>query len=185
MVIGKKSCFCKKCKKVQPTYNYEGQKAKYCFNCKEPEMIDVKHIKCKTYLCSIRPQDKFEGYCLRCFIYNFPDRPISKNYKTKEYSVVEYIKLIFPNFTWVSPRRLRTLANSHWPHSGNGRAKRHRQHHERAGHSREIPTGLELAAPVSMPGLVSQRQVWHLGVFRAAKRAGGRWLVCAEPVRGR
>lgn len=115
MVIGKKSCFCKKCKKVQPTYNYEGQKAKYCFNCKEPEMIDVKHIKCKTYLCSIRPQDKFEGYCLRCFIYNFPDRPISKNYKTKEYSVVEYIKLIFPNFTWIADKQIQNGCSSRRP----------------------------------------------------------------------
>jgi hypothetical protein len=30
----------------------------------------------------------------------FPDKPVCRNYKTKEYSVVEYIKNKYPDFTW-------------------------------------------------------------------------------------
>jgi len=101
-----KNLFCN-CKKSQPSYNFEGLTAKYCFHCKIEGMIDVKHVRCKTNLCHVRPQDKFEGYCLRCFIYNFPERPVSKNYKTKEYSVVEFIKISFPSFSWFLDKQIK------------------------------------------------------------------------------
>ena len=67
-------------------------------------MTDVKHLKCKTILCNTRVQEKYEGYCFRCFIYTFPDKPISKNYKTKEFSVVEYITNEFPDCTWIKDK---------------------------------------------------------------------------------
>jgi hypothetical protein len=34
----------------------------------------------------------------------FPDKPVSRNYKTKEYAVVEFIKSHFPQFTWVEDK---------------------------------------------------------------------------------
>ena len=34
----------------------------------------------------------------------FPDKPVDRNYKTKEYSVVEYVKTQFGNFTWISDK---------------------------------------------------------------------------------
>ena len=37
----------------------------------------------------------------------FPDKPISKNYKTKECSVVEHIKLNFSNFTWIWDKHIK------------------------------------------------------------------------------
>ena len=67
-------------------------------------MVDVRHISCKTYLCNIRVQEKYDGYCFRCFIHLFPDKPVSKNYKTKEFAVVEYIMKIFPEFTWTADK---------------------------------------------------------------------------------
>ena len=77
-----KLCFCGN---AHPIYNYEGLIAQYCSKCKTDDIIDVKHLKCKTNLCNTRVEEKYEGYCFRCFIYTFPDKPMSKNYKTKCY----------------------------------------------------------------------------------------------------
>ena len=103
-MVSKNKCFCGK---VQPTFNFEGLQPKFCIQCKENSMVDVIHKRCKTNLCPTRPQDKFEGYCLRCYIYNFPDKPVAKNYKTKEFAVVEFVKLWFPNFTWLADKQIK------------------------------------------------------------------------------
>ena len=89
-----------------PSYNYEGeQKGIYCLVHKLDTMIDVKNKKiCKIYLCPTRITDKYDGYCLRCYMYLFPDKPVSRNYKTKEYSVVEYIQTKFSNFQWIADK---------------------------------------------------------------------------------
>ena len=34
----------------------------------------------------------------------FPDKPASRNYKTKEYAVVEYIKEKFPDLNWIADK---------------------------------------------------------------------------------
>jgi len=34
----------------------------------------------------------------------FPDKPVSRNYKTKEYAVIEYVKTKYPELTWVSDK---------------------------------------------------------------------------------
>ncbi len=44
-------------------------------------MINVISKICKTPLCYTHVQDKYEGYC---FIHTFPDKPVSRNYKTIE-----------------------------------------------------------------------------------------------------
>ena len=67
-------------------------------------MVDVKHPMCKTYLCSTRVQEKYDGYCLYCYINMFPDKPVARNYKTKEYAVVEYVKNTFPDLTVVADK---------------------------------------------------------------------------------
>jgi hypothetical protein len=103
-MISRNKCFCGK---GSPLYNLEGLFGKFCIQCKKDNMIDVIHKKCKTHLCSTRPQDKFEGFCLRCFINMFPDKPVAKNYKTKEYAVVEFVKLWFPNFTWLADKQIK------------------------------------------------------------------------------
>ena len=59
-------------------------------------MIDIKNPKC--VLCKDKKfsNPKYEGYCLNCFLHTFPDKPVTRNYKTKEKSVVDYIKQQFP-----------------------------------------------------------------------------------------
>jgi len=95
---------CIECKK-QPTYNNDGEtKALYCAAHKQDGMVDVKHLTCKTYLCSTRVQEKYDGYCRFCYMNLFPDKPVSRNYKTKEYSVVEYVKTKFPELNWIADK---------------------------------------------------------------------------------
>ena len=102
--IKNKTCIFENCKK-QPTYNYEGQtKALYCATHKLENMINVKDKSCKTHLCYTIVSDKYDGYCLFCYIHLFPDKPVFRNYKTKEQSVVEYVKGTFPQFQWIADR---------------------------------------------------------------------------------
>jgi hypothetical protein len=87
--------------KTQPTYNVEGEtKALYCSTHKKDGMVNVKDKTCKTYLCPTLVKEKYDGYCLFCFMNLFPDKPVSRNYKTKEYSVVEHVKSKFVHVTW-------------------------------------------------------------------------------------
>jgi hypothetical protein len=61
---------------------------------------------CNSEWCSTRGNPKYEGYCLFCFIHNFPDKPITRNYKTKEKTVSDIILESFPNFSWVLDKRI-------------------------------------------------------------------------------
>ena len=101
-----KTCIHPNCK-TRSTYNNEGEsKAIYCSIHKLDGMIDVIHKTCKTHLCYTRVQDKYDGYCLYCYVNLFPEKPLSRNYKTKEYTVVEYIKNKYNNFQWISDKTI-------------------------------------------------------------------------------
>jgi hypothetical protein len=78
--------------------------ALYCLAHKKEGMVDVKHKTCKSEWCLTYVEEKYNGYCLFCYIHLFPDKPVSRNYKTKEYSVVEYVKNTFSEFEWVSDK---------------------------------------------------------------------------------
>ena len=102
--VKNKTCIENGCKK-RPTFNIEDEKtALYCLAHKKDKMVNVISKTCKTYLCSTHVQEKYDGYCLFCYINLFPDKPVSRNYKTKEYSVVEYVKTQFPNLKWVADK---------------------------------------------------------------------------------
>ena len=99
-------CIIKDCN-YRAYYNYEGIKSPiYCYSHKENDMINVSHSLCKTYLCNIQISDKYEGYCLYCFIHLFPEKPVSRNYKTKEKSVVDYILKEFKDYTWITDKKI-------------------------------------------------------------------------------
>jgi len=91
--------------KIRPIYNKEGEtKGLYCSAHKLVGMVNVKDKTCKTYLCSTLVKEKYDGYCLFCYMNMFPDKPVSRNYKTKEYSVVEYVKSKYPTLTWIADK---------------------------------------------------------------------------------
>jgi hypothetical protein len=95
------TCIHTGCKK-HPNYNNEGEtKGIYCSAHKLDGMLDVIHPKCKSSWCSTHVQAKYDGYCLYCYMNLFPDKPVSRNYKTKEHAVAEFIKTTFKGLTWI------------------------------------------------------------------------------------
>jgi hypothetical protein len=93
---------------TQPSYNTKGQiRALYCTIHKLDGMVNIVSKNCKSEWCStIVLKDKYKGYCLYCYMNLFPDKPVSRNYKTKERSVVEFVTTKFPDFTWVADKRV-------------------------------------------------------------------------------
>jgi hypothetical protein len=80
---------------------------KFCSVHKETNMIDVKHVRCKTHLCDTQVNNKqYRGLCQRCFVYTFPDEPVSRNFKTKERSVTDCVLENFPNISWVCDKTI-------------------------------------------------------------------------------
>ncbi len=55
---------------------------------------------CKTHHCPTLKCRKCDGYCWYCFANLFPDKPIVRNYRTKENTVATFLKEKFPNATW-------------------------------------------------------------------------------------
>jgi len=104
-VINKK---CIVCNKISPCFNFEGEKKRtHCKNCKLPNMMNIIDKKCNSEWCNTQISNKkYKGYCLFCFINLFPDEKVSRNYKTKEKSVTDFILVNFPNFTWTCDKQI-------------------------------------------------------------------------------
>jgi len=73
----------------------------YCLHNK----LKTRCIECNgTDLCKncgiVRALKKYDNHCLNCFIHLFPDKPVTRNYKTKETAASQFITTNFPNFTW-------------------------------------------------------------------------------------
>ena len=99
------SICCEEGCKIRPTYNVKGEtKALYCAKHKKEGMIDVKNKSCKSSWCSTLASEKYDGFCFFCFINLFPHKQVSRNYKTKEFAVVEYIKSNFTQFNFVADK---------------------------------------------------------------------------------
>jgi len=94
-------CKHENCESICPTFNYEGEtKGLYCSKHKLDNMVDVENPTCKLG-CGTRSTKKYRDYCFRCFIRTFPDEPVSRNYKTKELYVADFVKNIFHDKTIV------------------------------------------------------------------------------------
>ena len=88
--------------KIRPIYNIEGEtKSLYCLKHKLEGMVDVTHKTCKSKWFSKLVHEKYDGYCL---FYYIQDKPVSRNYKTKEYAVVEYVKSKFSILDWIADK---------------------------------------------------------------------------------
>jgi hypothetical protein len=85
----------------------ENKKPIYCYEHKTIFMIDVVKKKCKTNLCESGARNvAYEGYCFRCFVHTFPEKPVSRNYKTKELHIVDRIREKFCDFEWIADRKI-------------------------------------------------------------------------------
>jgi len=93
---------------LRPMFNYSGEtKGIFCYSHKKDNMEDVVNRKCLSEWCNTQVRlSKYEGYCLFCYIHLFPDKPVTKNYKTKEKNVVDFVLKHFSNFTWITDKKI-------------------------------------------------------------------------------
>jgi hypothetical protein len=109
---------CLECKDYSYSYKCEHGKHKYrCKDCKGSQICVHNIIKyrckecdgsdlCKSEWCFTVKNLRYEGYCLRCYLYLFPDTKLPRNYKTKENTVVNEIKHTFPDKTWIFDKKI-------------------------------------------------------------------------------
>jgi hypothetical protein len=105
--VANKFCEYNNCTR-RPVYNFETEsKPIYCSDHKNKNMVNVYSKKCFNEWCEERfIKNKYENYCIRCFVNLFPDKPNSRNYKTKEKAVCDFVLENFSNVTWISDKRI-------------------------------------------------------------------------------
>ena len=93
----------------RPIFNVKGSKnGLYCMTHKKIGMVNLLAKKCKSEWCytSIYDKNKYDDYCMRCYIHLFPDKPVTRNYKTKEKAVVDFVLSLYVSLSWVSDKRI-------------------------------------------------------------------------------
>jgi len=98
-IHGRRKSECKDCGGSEICIH--GRRKSFCKECGGSAL-------CKSYLCETykNKNNKYNGYCTRCYIHLFPNEPISKNYKTKEYAVLEFIRETYPEHTWINDKKI-------------------------------------------------------------------------------
>jgi len=69
-------------------------------------MIDITNKRCNSEFCDTVSNKKYKGYCAYCFFHLFPDEKCSKNYKTKELMVYNYIKENFSDIDMINDKKI-------------------------------------------------------------------------------
>ena len=104
--VKNKTCIHPNCKTI-PYFNEEGEiKSLYCSEHKLENMVNVVSKRCQSDFCDIFVSKKYDGYCLRCYIHLFPDKPNTRNYKTKEKNVTDFITINFQNLNWIIDKKI-------------------------------------------------------------------------------
>lgn len=78
------------------------QHGKYKPRCKECGGSSL----CQSTFCDKMAIKRYNNYCLTCCIHVCPEIEVIRNYKTKERNVVEHVLERFPDFTWVSDKKV-------------------------------------------------------------------------------
>jgi len=90
-----------------PSFNSKGMTGgRFCMSHAEPGMVDIVTKRCATPNCCTMVKNKYDGYCFRCFVYLFPNKPVSHNYKTKEGAVLKFLSAQLPDKTLVADKRV-------------------------------------------------------------------------------
>lgn len=92
--------YCKDCKGSSICIHQKNKA--YCKDC------DGRQL-CKSSWCESKKIEKYNGYCMRCFINLFPGEKISYNYKTKQNDVTHFIvnnkdNKDLPECKWISDK---------------------------------------------------------------------------------
>ena len=92
------------CGKSQPVFNLPGEKKAICCSlCKTDDMVDIKNPKCPNcidWIDAKHGNNKYKGYCIRCYEQLFPNDPLTFQIrsKTKEIAVRDFINTNYEGF---------------------------------------------------------------------------------------
>ena len=87
--VNSQRCVCKRCR---PNFGLPGAKATCCATCATEGMTNLNAPRCKQEHCdTIVVGGPNDGYCIRCFIFLFPDKPTARFYKVKERHVADFV----------------------------------------------------------------------------------------------
>ena len=110
-----KTCIFEGCEK-QPNFGVPGsKKASHCAAHKLDTLVDVISKTCIFEGCETQPGKRYKGYCVRCFVYLFPELRVSRDYKTKERTVVDFLMTAFPSVTWIYNKRVSNGCSKYQP----------------------------------------------------------------------
>ena len=88
------------------SFNFIGNKGVLlCGTHKKDDMVNIYAKKCKTHLCPTQVKNKYDGFCLRCYI--LQGNEVVRNYKTKELAVVDFILDNFKDYDWVLDKQVK------------------------------------------------------------------------------
>jgi hypothetical protein len=74
-----------------------------CFECVGARVRKFYSVSlCETY-GSLR----YQGHCARCFAYLYPDQPVARRFRTKEWAVLDYVTELWPELPWVTNKTTR------------------------------------------------------------------------------
>jgi hypothetical protein len=114
-MVDVRSKTCIECEK-QPSFGVPGSKtASYCVTHKLENMVDVRSKTCVSDWCSTIPGRRYRGYCVCCFVYLFPDERVSRDYKTRERTVVDFLMGAFQSVTLIYNKRVSNGCSNYQP----------------------------------------------------------------------
>ena len=98
---------CELCDKL-PVFNIRGAKTvRFCAEHKAEGMVNVRDKTCLHDWCdTLIYNPLYRGFCMRCFVYTYPNEPNARNYKTKECAVADYVRERYPDLRWVQDKRI-------------------------------------------------------------------------------
>lgn len=65
-----------------------------------------RQTACKHEGCDMKSSNTYQGYCIRCFVNLFPGEKVARGFKTKESSVVHFIKDTYQDKPWCFDKRI-------------------------------------------------------------------------------
>jgi Holliday junction resolvase len=78
-------------------------------------MVNVKDKTCVSEWCETIPGKRYKGYCVLCFVHLFPDLRVSRDYKTRERTVVDFLMAAVPSVTWIYNKRVSNGCSKYQP----------------------------------------------------------------------
>lgn len=87
-------CACPR--RVRPNFGMPNDaRPTWCANCpdKPASAENVVSERCVVPLCTTQTKgSRYNDYCFRCYVLTYPNRPVARNYKTKEHAVAQNLQ---------------------------------------------------------------------------------------------